>query len=143
MSNGLNQKLSIGIFSLLVISLVALIWVISWPFQPIEYRPTTMSTDRVRVGEVVEVTAHFVKHTNKVGTMTRYLVSVNNQETIITLGTSLASANRSDTSKTVQIEIPDYVHPGKYKIWWIVGYDYFGLRTVYVRGETPEFTVEK
>lgn len=144
MSNGLATKMSIAVFSLIVGFMVFLLVVFIYPFKPIVFHEAILIEQQVRAGGIIEIVSCFDKYTNKPGTMTRYLVAAGNGGQIITLsGSVMATAQKGDSFKVVRIEIPAYVYAGQYYIRWTVGYDYFGLRTVYVTSETPIFSVVK
>lgn len=144
MSDRSAARLSVGIFAMLVGFIAFLSIVYFYPFEPIVFHRAILVEDRVKAGSAIEIVSCFDKFTDKPGMMTRYLVAANDGGQIITLtGPLLATAKAGDSFKVVRIEIPDYIVSGKYYIRWVVGYDYFGLRTVYVTSETPIFSVEK
>jgi hypothetical protein len=126
----------------LIAMCVATVLIVSlYPFTPIQYGATDLWYNTVRAGESITYTAHFKKYTRSVGTMTRYLISLNGGATVTLFPGGLADAKPTDTSKTVVVEIPPITKPGKYKIRWVVVYTYYGIRQVSVPCETPEFTV--
>lgn len=143
--NGKKQKLilniAIGIFVVLVLCVGSILAVALYPFTPVVFREVVLKQDVVTAGQYITYTANFTKYTNKVGTMTRYLVSLNGDATITLNPSGLADAKMSATCKTVVVEIPCIVKPGRYKIRWVVVYDYFGIRQVSASHETPEFRV--
>jgi hypothetical protein len=145
MSNGLATKMSVAIFSLLIGSMIFLLVVFIYPFEPITFHEAILITPSVKAGYAIEIISCFDKYTDKPGTMTRFLVAADdNGGQIITLsGPIMATAKKGDSFKVVRIDIPSYVPSGRYFIRWMVAYNYFGLRTVFVESETPVFTVEK
>jgi hypothetical protein len=130
-------------FCFLVVCMGTIVTVSLYPFEPIKYSKIDLLYSTVKAGGYVWYTANFCKSVNQVGTMTRYLVSMNGGATITLNPGGLADAKITDKSKTVMVEIPDDIKPGKYKIKWVVVYSYFGIRQIPVWAETPEFMVVK
>ena len=143
--NGKKQKfilnIAIGIFVILALCVGSVAVVSLYPFTPVVFHEVTLKQDIVTAGQYITYTANFTKYTSKVGTMTRYLVSLNGDATITLNPSGLADAKVADTHKTVIVEIPCIVKPGNYKIRWVVMYEYFGIRQVSVWFETPVFKV--
>jgi hypothetical protein len=125
-------------FTLIVIGIVIIYW---YPFTPIVYEKAVLKQNQVKTGDVLTYTAHFKKYANRVGTMQRWLVC--EKQATQSLDYGLADASVDDTFKTVTVEIPKTTLPGKCKVKWTVGYDYYGLRTIPTRFETPQFEVVK
>ena len=125
--------------------LVGSIFILSvYPFHPIVYGQIVLNQNTVQVGKYMSYTANFVKNTYTVGTMTRYLISTKDKRATITLGPGgLADAQVTDKSKTVSVEIPEFVAEGEYFIRWVVVYPYFGIRQISATCETPPFMVTK
>jgi hypothetical protein len=130
-------------FVSLVLCVGFVLTILFYPFVPITYSKVVLCQDEVIAGRFITYTAHFNKYTDRVGAMTRYLVSRNGEATITLTPYGLADAKIGDTVKTVTVQIPDQVKHGKYYIRWIVVYDYFGIRFVKVGAETPDFLVTK
>jgi hypothetical protein len=129
----------VSVIALLSIAFVT--FVLLWPFEPVRYTRVDLLTPVVRAGDRLSYTVHFIKSVDKVGTMSRYLTCKDNRASI-TLGPSgLADALPTDIMKKVSVEIPSSSDPGICKVRWTVGYDYFGIRTVIVRAETPWFHI--
>jgi hypothetical protein len=144
MNNGIKYKIaykvSIATFLTISLLLASVLWAQFWPFTPVEFEKVVLEYDTVKADDVIVYTSYFKKHVNRVGNMTRYLISQNG-ESVITLSTSLVLSKTTDRQKVVVVWIPSWVKPGKYKIKWVVTYDYFGIRMVEASAETPIFTV--
>jgi uncharacterized protein (DUF58 family) len=134
-------RIGISIVILLSFLTGGVIAVSVWTFAPVVYSNIELKQHSVVAGTSITYTAHFKKNTRRVGTMTRYLVSLNGDATITLTPAGLADAKIEDTSKTVTVQIPEYIQFGKYKIRWVVVYDYFGIRQVSVWCETPPFMI--
>ncbi len=133
----------VAIVFLLACSIISVTVVLFYPFHPLTYYPTTMEKTTVKAGDLISYTAHFSKTTDKVGSMTRYLVFMNGDATVVLTPYGLADARSTDSHKTVTVQIPHATPPRRCKIRWVVIYDYFGIRQVAVWGETPIFEVTK
>jgi hypothetical protein len=134
-------RVAVAIFVLLALIVGATTFVIFYPFHPVVYSKTVLEQGIVKAGSYVTYTAYFKKNVTTIGTMTRYLVSLNGEATITLDPPGLADAKFTDTTKTVIVYIPSFVKPGLKKIRWVVVYPYYGIRQVSVSHETPVFTV--
>ena len=136
-------RIAVVTLSLIFIAMATVLFVVFYPFTPIKYFETALKQNAVMAGGQIEYTSFFEKYVNTVGTVTTFLVSMDGKATIVLTSSGLADAKPDDTFKVVQVDIPENTKPGKYKIRWVVVYDYYGIRQVRVRCETPEFTVIK
>jgi hypothetical protein len=134
-------KIAIATFVVLTVCMIGVTTIALYPFEPVKYSQTILHNSTVTAGQYITYTAKFCKSTNKIGTMTRYLVSLNGDATITLSPSGLADAKITDISKTVTVQIPELVKPGRYKVRWVVVYTYFGIREVSISWETPEFRI--
>ena len=77
MTNGaVNHKmlfrLAYTMFSALVLSVIGLLFVYLYPFEPVKYEKVVMTQDKVAAGEALSYEIYFQKFVDKTGSMTRY-----------------------------------------------------------------------
>jgi hypothetical protein len=126
-----------GFFALVILAVTTVFW---YPFVPVKYEKVVLLHDTVSPGEAISYDVYFTKYVEKTGTMTRWLVC--KQQSTQVLDFSLADAAITDRVKHSCAEIPKITRPNQEcKVTWTVGYDFFGLRTVAVRYETPWFYI--
>jgi hypothetical protein len=120
---------------------IIVIGMLTWPLNPLEYTNVTLDSDTVIAGEPFAFKVYMIKHTEKIGTMTRYLEC--KETSTITLTNGLADSKPGDTFKHPKVIIPRIIDNDVCKIKWIVRFEYFGFREKVVKNETPEFRVVK
>ena len=130
---------SISLF-LLIVSYFTFLIISFYPFKTIIYHSVELKHNIVKAGDHITYTSFFTKYTDKVGVMTRYLISTTGDSITVITPYVLVDARDSDISKTVTVTLPQNTTPGTYYIRWVVSYD-FGIRQITARGETPEFKV--
>jgi hypothetical protein len=81
------------------------------------------------------------KNTDLVPQISRWLVPMNDLEDHIPLIATTGSAHMGYNNKKITAGIPKWVKPGRYKIMNVVTYEYFGIRKVNFKYETPCFEV--
>jgi hypothetical protein len=136
-------RLAYAVFTFLALSVAFVVWVNWWPFCPISFGKILLEDIHAHPGGTITYVANFVKYTDRVGTIQRFLVC-RNQATQTIEAPSLADATTDDTSKRRKAVIPhNTIAPDVCKIRITIIYPYFGIRNVKAGFETPEFPVEK
>ena len=135
-------KLTVSFYLVLFLIILSFFCVLFYPYKPVVYYDVEMTQKTVIAGESLSYIVHFKKKTDRIGTMTRFL-DCKNQSSIVLGPYGLADSKKTDTSKPVRVEIPIGTKSDICKVRWIVEFNYFGIRNVWERYETPEFEVKE
>jgi hypothetical protein len=136
-------RLATATFMILFLMMSFAVIVTFYPFEPVVFTSMTLDKEKVSPRGVITYTTKFIKHTDKDGEASRFLMNAENSAFYPLGPITLADSPQGPGEKVVANEIYDYVIPGRYRIKLVVKYDYFGIRTVRVKAETPCFTVTK
>ena len=134
-------RMAYTLFVSILVSLLFILFILFYPFDPITFGKIELEEMHAHPGGTITYKANFVKHTNKVGTIQRFLVC-RNQATQTIEPQSLADATSEDTSKRRKAPIPANTIPDICRIKAVVTYPYFGVREIKTGFETPEFSVK-
>jgi hypothetical protein len=145
----LITKITWGVYGAIILSMLLVLGVLFYPFCPVSYTGVTLYSQTVRPGDAFKYRVDLEKHSNKVGTISRYLVFVNdkgvqNGDATMPLGQPGPADARSDQKhKYITVEIPRVCPEGFVKIRSVVKFEYFGIRDVIITFDTPIFQVIK
>lgn len=131
--------------SALLVGTLAFVFFQLYPFQPFQCLSIKVLEGKIAQGGVMKYQIALSKTADVSGTRNRHLVSVddNGPQRVYNLSSAWGSLPVGRKDLVQEVAIPDYIIPGKYKLFVVVNYDYPFWRQVKISYETEPFEVVK
>jgi hypothetical protein len=112
-----------------------------WPLNPIELKSVTILNEgkRVKIGTSILFKVHYIKHTDKAGTVYRQLIN----DRVVNYSPHISAVPSGEAKRIGFIRTSNGEMPGKYQVNYTVVYEYFGFRDVVTNKLSDEFEIVK